>query len=242
MDEHMRRLIRAMRAERGRHRAAAEFYRDLAVQQTPGVVVICCSDSRAAPEHIMQAGPGTLFVERSVAGLIPPPPSAIERAWLAAYRRATRLVGLRQLAGAWYGPWAAIEYPVVHLGVPNILVLGHSGCGGIQLACRPPGAERALHDTDCWVDMVRPALKPVLRRHPPATAARAAEEAAVLWSLGNLLLHPGVAERVAGGLTAVHAAHYDIESGEVALLEPRSRTFRPLSPGAADAPAAVDVL
>ncbi len=111
-------------------------------------------------------GPGVLFVERSVAGLVPPPPGRIERAWLRAYGAATRWFGMRQLAGAWYGAWAAIEYPVMHLDVANVLVLGHSGCGGIALACRRRGERASLHDTDCWVDMVRPALRPVLRRHP----------------------------------------------------------------------------
>lgn len=229
MDGCMQRLMAAMRAERSRHRAAADFYRGLAAGQAPGVVVICCSDSRAAPEHIMQAGPGELFVQRSVAGLIPPPPNAVERAWLGAYRRVTRLAGMPQLAGAWYGPWAAIEYPVVQLGVPNILVLGHSGCGGIGLACRAKGSVPALHDTDCWVDMVRPALRPVLRDAPAASAGRAAEEAAILWSRANLLRHPGIAARVASGATAIHAAHYDIESGTVRVLDPAGAAFLPLA-------------
>lgn len=225
MDAHMWALVSAMRAERGRHAAAAEFYRDLSVGQKPGVVVICCSDLRAAPEHITQADPGTLFVERSVAGLVPPPPGAVERAWLGAYGSATRLLGLRQLAGAWYGAWAAIEYPVIHLQVPNILVLGHSGCGGIALACRKRGSETRLHDTDCWVDMVRPALRPVLRQYPRRDAARVAEQTAILWSRANLLRHPKIAARVAQGETNIHAAHYDIASGEVAFFNPDIQAF-----------------
>lgn len=222
-------LVAAMRSERHRHAVSQDFYRDLSAGQSPDVVVICCSDSRAAPEHIMRADPGVLFVERSVAGLVPPPPGGVERAWLRAYGAATRVFGLRQLAGAWYGAWAAIEYPVMHLQVSNILVLGHSGCGGIALACQRRGEQAALHDTDCWVDMVRPALRPVLRQHPAETAPRAAEEAAVLWSRGNLLKHPGIARRVREGLTSLHAAHYDIASGEVAFYDETSGEFVSLS-------------
>ncbi len=225
----MRNLLAAMRAERGRHAAAADFYRDLSAEQRPAVLVICCSDSRAAPERITQAEPGTLFVERGVAGLVPPPPGAIERAWFRVYGAVTRVLGLRELAGAWYGTWAAIEFPVMRLRVPNILVLGHSNCGGIALARQRRGEHPDLHDTDCWVDMVRPALRPVLQRHPPATAARAAEEAAILWSRANLLKHQGIAKLVREGKTAVHAAHYDIASGEVALFDPNRQAFIPLS-------------
>lgn len=39
----MRALVSAMRAERDRHAAAAEFYRGPSAGQKPGVVVICCS-------------------------------------------------------------------------------------------------------------------------------------------------------------------------------------------------------
>jgi carbonic anhydrase len=239
MDAAMQTLVAAMRAQRDRHAAAQDFYRTLSTGQSPGVVVICCSDSRAAPEHIARADPGALFVERSVAGLVPPPPGAAERAWLRAYGAVTRTFGMRQLAGAWYGAWAAIEYPVMHLQVANILVLGHSGCGGIALACRPRGEQASLHDTDCWVDMVRPALRPVLRRHPDGHGARAAEETAILWSRANLLRHTGIANRVRDGLTTVHAAHYDIASGEVAFYDADRGSFAALSgEGSADARAA----
>lgn len=229
MDSYMQSLLAAMAGARARRQARPAFYRRLAAGQRPSVVVICCSDSRAGPELIAGADPGMLFVVRTIAGLIPPPPGPVERVWLCGYRAATRLVGLRALGGAWYATWAAIEYPVMHLGVPNILVLGHSGCGGIALACQPRGSEPTLHDTDCWVDMVRPALTPVLRRQPHGQGARIAEEAAVLWSLGNLMKHRSIAAKVNAGETAVHAARYDIASGEIALFDPRAQAFVALS-------------
>jgi carbonic anhydrase len=230
MDPQMRRLVAAMQGEAGRHAANAGFYEDLAAGQAPAALVICCADSRAAPEPIMQAAPGTLFVERSVAGLVPPPPGRVERSWLAAYGWATRLMGMRQLAGAWYGPWAAIEYPVVRLNVPNILVLGHSGCGGVALACRRRGSDPSLRDTDRWVDMVRPALKAARRGDGAAVAGnRSAEEAAIRWSRSNLLRHAGIARRVADGRTAVHAAYYDIATGRIAFFDAAKDAFVPLA-------------
>ena len=121
--------------------------------------MICCSDSRAAPEHITRADPGTLFVKRTVAGLVPTPPGTLERRWLRLYGSLTRWLGLRDLSGAAYGPWAAIEFPLVQLEVPNIIVLGHSGCGGggARHAASPRPAD--LPDTDAWVDMVRPTVR-----------------------------------------------------------------------------------
>lgn len=204
------------------------FWEDLAKAQRPGVAVICCSDSRAAPEHVTRADPGTLFVQRSIAGLVPQPPGKVEAAWLKLYRNATRRMGVRDLAGAWYGPWAAIEFPVLQLEVPNILVLGHSGCGGVALALQKRGTRPNLPDTDAWVDMVRPIVQAAARVAGPDEAVQryAAERVAVLWSARNLLLHERIAARVKEGKTRIYAGHYDIASGKVELWDPQAWRFR----------------
>ena len=75
-------------------------------------MVICCSDSRVSPNMILQAQPGDVFTVRNVANLVPP------------YDTNPGL--------GYHGTSAAIEYAVVHLKVEHIVVLGHSGCGGIK--------------------------------------------------------------------------------------------------------------
>jgi carbonic anhydrase len=227
LDSHMAAFVAGVAAAQAHERAGRpDFWRELARGQRPGVLVICCADSRSAPEHITRADPGALFVNRSVAGLVPTPPGRIEAAWLALYRRVTRRLGLRDLASAWYGPWAAIEFPVVQLEVPNIVVLGHSGCGGVRLAMEPRGSEPRLGDTDAWVDMVRPAVQAASAGLSGDDAVRAAERAAVLWSTRNLLMHRVVAARVAEGITRVYAARYDIAGGGVEFWDPATRVFR----------------
>lgn len=232
MDRHMAAFVAGVAAARAQDRAERPiFWRELARGQRPGVLVICCADSRSAPEHITRADPGALFVNRSVAGLIPTPPGRLEAAWLSLYRAVTRRLGLRELASAWYGPWAAIEFPVVQLEVPNIVVLGHSGCGGVRLAMEPRGSVPQLGDTDAWVDMVRPAVQAASVGLTGDEAVRAAERAAVLWSTRNLLMHRVVAARVEAGLTRVYAARYDIASGRVEFWDAERRAFREAGSG-----------
>jgi carbonic anhydrase len=227
MDRHMEAFVAGVAAAQAIDRAQRpQFWEELARAQRPGVLVICCADSRSAPEHIARSDPGALFVQRSVAGLVPTPPGRLEAAWLALYRRVTRLLGLRDLASAWYGPWAAIEFPVVQLEVPNIVVLGHSGCGGVRLARQRRGAAPELADTDAWIDMVRPTVVAATRGLDDDAASREAERAAVLWSTRNLLMHPVVASRVRAGLTRVYAARYDIASGRVEFWDAAARRFR----------------
>ena len=93
-------------------------YRALAEGQEPPVMVISCCDSRVDPEAIFDAGPGELFVVRNVANLVPP----------------------CDLDGGDCGTGAAIAFAVEGLGVGDIVVMGHSGCGGIRAYIESRGA------------------------------------------------------------------------------------------------------
>jgi carbonic anhydrase len=79
---------------------------ELATSQAPSAVVLCCSDSRVAPEVIFDRGLGDLFVVR-VAGNV------------------ANDVGI-----------ASIEYAVEHLGVRLVVVLGHESCGAVTAAVK----------------------------------------------------------------------------------------------------------
>ena len=78
--------------------------------QTPGTLLIGCSDSRVDPAILTDSAPGDLFVVRNVANLVPP----------------------YETTGRYHGTSAALEFAVCNLHVHNIIVLGHSHCGGIN--------------------------------------------------------------------------------------------------------------
>ena len=109
------------------------FYQSLAVaKQKPRLLWIGCADSRVVPAQITSADPGELFEVRNIANVVPPA-NACDDA-----------VG------------AAIEYGVGHLGIDDIVVCGHTGCGGIAALLEPIPPDREAH-LGRWVEFTKPA-------------------------------------------------------------------------------------
>jgi carbonic anhydrase len=157
--------------------------------QKPRALVIGCSDSRTDPQMVFNAVPGELFVIRNVANLVPP-----------------------------YGPddqphgsSAAIEFAVRALKVPQIIVMGHAMCGGIQALLN--GAPAELSDfVSPWVRIAEPAR----RRAMSAPAERRqdlCEHDTVRLSLENLMTFPWIAGAVRAGTLKLQGCFFDIRSG-----------------------------
>ena len=123
----------------------AEEYEELATYgQNPEAMVISCSDSRVDPETIFSAMPGELFVVRNVANLVPP----------------------YETGGKFHGVSSAIEFAVLNLRVKHLIVMGHSGCGGVKAALD----QSAAIQTDAqfisrWMSMLDDARLRVLASH-----------------------------------------------------------------------------
>lgn len=101
-----------------------DFFARLVRQQNPRYLWIGCSDSRVPANEIVGLDPGELFVHRNVANLAPP-------------QDANYL--------------SVLQYAVEVLGVQDILVVGHYGCGGVIAA-----TEHTHHGLiDHWLTPIR---------------------------------------------------------------------------------------
>lgn len=101
-----------------------EFFRRQTAGQKPSFLWIGCSDSRVSPEQLTDTQPGGMFLHRNVANLV-------------------HADDLNLLS--------ALQYAVDTLEVPNIVLCGHHGCGGIKAAL-DGGATGAV---DRWLDEAR---------------------------------------------------------------------------------------
>lgn len=86
------------------------YFKRLAQEQHPDYLYIGCSDSRMPAHELMGVEPGSVFVHRNIANLIP---------------------------NTDLNSTAVIEYAVRHLRVKHIIVCGHYGCGGVKAAMQP---------------------------------------------------------------------------------------------------------
>lgn len=185
-------------------------YARLRQGQNPRALVISCCDSRADPGMLLGAGPGDIFVVRNVANLVPP------------YRNGAEMPGIR----------ADIEFAIKGLNVEHIIILGHSGCGGIRALMDGEGITGSRYEfIGNWVSIARSAREQVLRDlpgEPDAAQARACERAAIALSLGNLTSFPWIKERVDAGALALHGWYFDIDAGELLAYSSETRSFAPL--------------
>ena len=191
----------------GRYASERSRYRELAEDgQTPQSLVIACCDSRAAPETIFDAGPGELFVLRNVANLVPPfAPD-----------------------GDYHATSAAIEYAVIHLGVKNIVVMGHGRCGGIQAALSTSAGNAPKGDfIGKWLTMLAPVADRVGRADLLTATERqtALERISIRQSVNNLLSFPFVGNRVEKGELALFGAWFDISTGELWVMDGETGDF-----------------
>jgi len=184
----------------------ADLYSRLATDgQSPKALMISCADSRIVPELILQAEPGDLFVTRNAGNIVPP---------------------FSQANG---GVSSAVEYAVVALGVTDIIVCGHSGCGAME-ALQRPGALDGMPNVAAWLRHAH-AAESVVRCYPDLSDAerlRVLTLENVVCQLAHLRTHPSVAAAIARGKVALHGWLVDIHSGSILALDETSGHFTPV--------------
>lgn len=173
--------------------ANKERYQMLAENQYPKFTVIACADSRVCPSYILGLKPGDAFTVRNVANLVPPFES---------------------------GPTetkAALEFSVNTLEVENILIVGHSCCGGIRaLIGMQDEEEDSRSFIKSWVVVGKKAkakTKSVVSNLGFDQQCRHCEKESINHSLMNLLTYPWIKERVAKGVLSLHGGYYDFVDG-----------------------------
>jgi carbonic anhydrase len=177
-----------------------KLFAQLAHAQRPEALLITCADSRIVPSLIMNTEPGQLFIVRNVGNLIP-------------------CFGTSN-----NGELAAVEYAVTELGIQDLIVCGHTGCGAMQALIASLGLTGPSRTplVDQWLRHAAATLE-IVREHyghlQGKALVNAAAEENVLVQLEHLRTLPVVASRVSSGRVRLHGWMYKIDSGEVFYYE-----------------------
>ncbi len=186
------------------------LFEKLAEGQSPHTLFITCSDSRINPNLITSTAPGELFIVRNVGNLIPK--AGIDK---------TPAEG------------AAIEYAIAVLGVKDIVVCGHSGCGAMAelLSGKIFQTEMAKNfpHVALWLSLAKDMLKSL---PTGATPEQAAHLNAVM-QIDNLKSYPVIHERLRSGSLRIHAWFYDIRHGILEEWDEEQKQFIELGSKAA---------
>ncbi|WP_334181273.1 carbonic anhydrase [Novosphingobium sp.] len=187
--------------------ASSELFGKLANEgQEPKALMISCADSRIVPEQIMQAQPGDLFVCRNAGNMVPP--------------YATQNGGVT----------STVEYAVAALGVRDIIISGHSGCGAMKALADPTGLE-AMPNVAAWLKHGAAAEHIVSTCHGELEGndrVRAITLENIIAQISHLRTHPAVAAAIARGEMTLHGWFVDIHAGQVLGLDGDTGQFVPL--------------
>jgi carbonic anhydrase len=177
-----------------------ELFKELKGGQKPHTLFITCSDSRIDPNRITRTLPGEMFIIRNIANLVPP------------YRETAEYVSTT----------SAIEYAVLSLGVENIIVCGHSNCGGCAACLKPYASLNHIPHTRRWLELANPVKERVLKEigdDNPEAMEWMMEQANVIEQVKHLTTYPYIREKIIAGQLQISGWYYIIETGEVFIYD-----------------------
>lgn len=160
------------------------------ISQSPFVGVIGCADSRVPIELVFDQGLGSVFVSRVAGNIVDP------------------------------GTVGSMEYAVIALETPLLIILGHEGCGAVKAAMQPLAYQAKLPTNVRYLlNKITPALQNIPEIRDEKAKMREAVIANVRLQTYRLGQNPTVATSVKAGKTKVIGAYYEISSGAVDFLE-----------------------
>ena len=175
-----------------------DFFKRLANGQQPRYLFIGCSDSRVPASGITGTGPGEMFVHRNIANLV--------------VHSDMNLLSV-------------LQYAVEVLGVRDILVVGHYGCGGVAAAA----ANKQYGLIDNWLvnirDVVRLHETELLRIPGETQRLRRLVELNVMEQVRNLAKTNIIQNAMrSDDPPRLHGLVYDIADGRLKDLEVSGQT------------------
>ncbi|KAF0220513.1 MAG: carbonic [Geobacteraceae bacterium] len=173
-----------------------EFFATLVKDQKPTVLWIGCSDSRVPVNTITQTKAGEVFTHRNVGNIV-----------------ATNDWNLS----------AVLEFSINHLYIPDIIICGHYGCGGINALDEDNGEDKYI---PIWLinaykakERVDEKIRALHIEMPREQRMKLIVEENVRLQVEHLQEYPFVRKAMTDKKLNLHGWVYDMSSGEIKIVK-----------------------
>lgn len=188
-----------------------KHFSKLGRSQQPHTLFIGCSDSRIVPNLITKTLPGELFVIRNIANLVP------------VYRESQEYLATT----------SAIEYAVKVLNIENIIICGHSNCGGCKAVFMKEEEMTDIPHTRKWVELMGRVKIKVMEQlqyapHDEIDEIKRelmTEQLNIVEQMNHLLTYPYIRKRFEEKTLNILGWYYIIETGEVFNYDADKQVF-----------------
>jgi carbonic anhydrase len=172
-----------------------DLFKRLSSEQKPHTLFVGCSDSRVVPTLITNTMPGELFVVRNIANMVPP------------YR----------VTHDYVATTSAIEYAINVLKVKNIIVCGHSNCGGCSALFSSARELEHVPKVRKWLELAEPVRSKALELSGGDETKREwiSEQVNIIEQISHLFTYPYIKEKVKSEELTIYGWYYIIATGEV---------------------------
>lgn len=184
-----------------------ELFQKISNNQKPHTLFIGCSDSRIDPNLITNTLPGELFVVRNIANIVP------------YYHETEEFVSTT----------SAIEYAVQVLYVKNIVVCGHSNCGGCDALYQSDDLFQNIPHVKKWLELSKNVIKEAEKQITEDDNIKKrwiTEQMNIIEQMKHLFTYPFIKEKYKKKQIKIYGWYYIIESGKIFGYDNKKNCFK----------------
>ena len=169
-------------------------------QQEPIAMIITCCDSRILENTIFGGGIGDYFIHRNIANIIP--------------SKKDKKQNIQTIS--------AIEYALKVLKISNLIILGHSNCGGVEYAYKSFVDKKNSNNFEYinnWVSCLNVAYNKIPNNFSEKEKIIFFEQENIRQSIRNLLEYEFIDKLIKENKLNVIGLWYQISSGQIKFLD-----------------------
>ena len=186
-----------------------EEYKDVYINasknpQKPIAIIITCCDSRILENTIFEGNIGDYFIHRNIANIIP--------------SKNKRDENIQTLS--------AIEYGLKVLKIPNLIILGHSNCGGVEYSYKRLIENKNTTNfeyIDKWVSCLNDVYDNIPKELSKDEKLIFLEQESIKQSIKNLQEYEFIDKLINENKLNIIGLWYEINSGLIKFLDKKNR-------------------